>query len=82
MGEAAGLVRGRLACVRTYRDRSLEKYEHFPVKLPNSGPDKSERIVAEGGEVSLMRPNVFDSDYNPFVWISWPEGRWRHRPPG
>jgi hypothetical protein len=35
----------RVRFVWTYRDHSLEKYSHFPVKLSKSGLDKSKCIV-------------------------------------
>ena len=34
-----------LPYIWTYRDRSLEKYSRFPVKLSKSGSDKSKRVV-------------------------------------
>ena len=43
----------RLPCVWTYRDRSLEKDSHFPVKLSKWGPDKSKRIVDAGAVLTL-----------------------------
>jgi hypothetical protein len=72
---ATGSEVGKLPRVWTYRDRSLEKDQRFPVKLSKIGPDKSKRTVARLRQprVSVRTRELSAIQYRSHV-SSWGEG--------